>query len=88
MNYLDYTDCRIRGHHVEFKMLSSGCISVGVDDVLVGVSSPLNDAEAAVIALERVRLMEGDRDRPLIPGRIRKDLRQMVASHRGEEDAE
>lgn len=73
-----YTFCEILNHKVEFKTIpTSGYISVGVDGRLVGNFG--SDAEAIVAALEHVRLAEGRLDRPMLPGRVRNELREMVA---------
>ena len=76
---MTYTQCTILKHLVEFKLIpTSGYISVGVDGRLVGNYG--NDSEAIVAALEHVRVVEGRLDRPMLPGRVRNDLRAMVAA--------
>jgi hypothetical protein len=74
-----YTQCTILKHKVEFKLIpTSGYISVGIDGWLVGNYE--NDAEAIVAALEHVRVVEGRFARPMLPGRVRKELREMTAA--------
>jgi hypothetical protein len=74
-----YTQCTILKHKVEFKLIpTSGYISVGVDGWLVGNYE--NDAEAIVGALEHVRVVDGRFARPMLPGRVRKELREMTAA--------
>ena len=76
---MTYTQCTILKHLVEFKVIpTSGYISVGVDGRLVGNYE--NDAEAIVAALEHVRVVDGRLDRPMLPGRVRNDLREMAAA--------
>lgn len=78
---MDYTQCKIMNHTVEFKLLSSGYISVGVDGWLVGNYE--SDSAAIVAALEHVRLADGMTKRPLLPNRVRAALRQMTAVDAG-----
>ena len=73
---MSYAQCKIVDHAVEFKRLSSGYISVGVDGSLVG--NYANDAEAIVAALEHVRIVEHMLERPLLPNSVRKTLREMA----------
>jgi hypothetical protein len=76
---MTYTQCTILKHTVEFKLIpTSGYISVGIDGRLVGNYE--NDAEAIVAALEHVRVVEGRLDRPLLSGRVRNQLREMMAA--------
>jgi hypothetical protein len=78
---MKYTQCTILKHLVEFKLLSSGYISVGFDGWLVGNYE--NDAAAIVAALEQVRLFEGLTRRPMLPGRVRAELREMMTVDAG-----
>jgi len=73
-----YAQCKIVDHAVEFKRLSSGYISVGVDGTLVG--NYASDAEAIVAALEHVRVVEHMLERPLLPNSVRKTLREMATA--------
>ena len=74
---MTYSQCTILKHLVEFKATpTSGYIAVGVDGRLIGNYE--NDAEAIVAALEHVRVVEGMFERPLLPGRVRSDLRKMA----------
>lgn len=76
---MTYTQCTILNREVEFKLVpTSGYISVGVDGCLIG--NYANDAEAIVAALEHVRVAEGRLDRPMLPGRVRNELREMMAA--------
>lgn len=76
---MTYTQCTILKHLVEFKLIpTSRYISVGVDGRLVANCE--SDAAAIVAALEHVRVVEGRLDRPMLPGRVRNDLRAMVAA--------
>ncbi len=74
---MDYTQGEIMEHTVEFKLLSSGNVSVGIDGWLVGNYE--SDSAAIVAALEHIRLANGLMSRPMLPGRIRADLRKMTA---------
>jgi len=78
---MTYTQCTILKHSVEFKLLSSGYISVGVDGWLVGNYE--NDSEAIVAALEHIRVAEGMTKRPLLSGRARAELREMTTVDAG-----
>lgn len=74
-----YKQCRILNHKVEFKVIpTSGYFSVGVDGRLVGNYE--SDAAAIVAALEHVRVIDGLVDRPMMPGRVRTNLREMMAA--------
>jgi hypothetical protein len=76
---MTYTKCSVLNHTVEFKLIpTSGYIAVGVDGRLVGNYG--NDAEAIVAALEHVRVVEGSLDRPMLSGRVRTELRKMMAA--------
>lgn len=74
-------ECTIMNHSVEFKLLPSGYISVGIDGWLVG--NYANDAAAGIAALEQIRVADGLLDRPLLPGRVRAGLRRMAAAQNG-----
>lgn len=78
---MTYTQCKILNHTVEFKLLSSGYISVGVDGWLVGNYE--SDSAAIVAALEHVRLADGMTKRPLLPGRVRAAMREMATVDAG-----
>lgn len=74
---MTHTKCKVMNHVVEFAVIpTSGYISVGIDGWLVGCYQ--SDAEAIAEALERIRLSDGLSKRPLLPGRVRKNLREMV----------
>lgn len=61
----NYTKCTVLDHSVEFRLLSSGYYSVGVDGILVGnFKTP---RQAALEAAEHVRLLEHSNRRPSIP---------------------
>jgi hypothetical protein len=76
---MKYTQCTILKHLVEFKIIqTSGYIAVGIDGRLVGNYE--NDAEAIVAALEHIRVVDGRMDRPMLPGRVRNELREMNAA--------
>ena len=74
----NYTRCTLHDREVEFKSVPvTGLIAVGVDGRLVGNYE--NDAEAIVAALEHVRVTCNLQKRPMMPGRVRNDLRSMAA---------
>lgn len=76
---MTYTSCTICGRAVEFKRIPmTGLYAVGVDGRLVG--NYANGSEAIVAALEHIRVAGGMTDRPLLPGRVRKALREMEAA--------
>lgn len=76
---MTHTICTIRGKAVEFKRVPmTGLYAVGVDGRLVGTYE--SDAEAIVAALEHIRVVDGLASRPLLPGRIRRELREMEAA--------
>ncbi len=58
----NYHKCQLLGRTVEFKSLSSGYISVGVDGTLVGNYPTVN--HAMFEAAEHVRVMEKQSMRP------------------------
>jgi hypothetical protein len=71
-----HTKCTVSGRDVEFKLLSSGLISVGVSGLLVGNYSSPDDATFA--AAEHVRVITGcDRRRPTIPAKTRRVVEAM-----------
>lgn len=74
----NYTRCTIKGTEVEFKRVPvSGRYAVGVNGLLIGTYE--SDSEAIVAALEHVRVKHFLNRRPMLPGRVRNDLREMAS---------